>query len=159
VHRRRQYLRSGRKEKDSVVHCLKPRRWPRRNGVTALGPYRDQDRGGGSRGTPTLDGDKLFVLTENGDLGCLNAKDGSKVWSKEHPQGVQRIESPLVDQRVAAGGWELPDRHSGGQGAGMVKLEKATGKTVWACKDLNEDAGYSSCIAAGHPRCANVTCR
>ena len=69
----------GRKGNDSVVHCLS-RADGKTQWVAPLGAYRDQDRGGGSRGTPTLDGDKLFALTENGDLACLNLKDGSKGW-------------------------------------------------------------------------------
>lgn len=137
----------GRKGNDSVVHCLS-RADGKTQWVAPLGAYRDQDRGGGSRGTPTLDGDKLFALTENGDLACLNLKDGSKVWSKNilkeyngsNPHWLIS-ESPLVDGNFLI---VTP----GGNGAGMVKLEKATGKTVWACKDLNEDAGYSSCIVA-----------
>ena len=121
----------GRKGNDAVVHCLS-RADGKSQWVAPIGPYRDQDRGGGSRGTPTLDGDKLYVLTENGDLACLNAKDGSKVWGKNilkeyngsNPHWLIS-ESPLVDG-------EFLIVTPGGQGAGMVKLEKATGKTVWA---------------------------
>jgi outer membrane protein assembly factor BamB len=36
----------------------------------------------------------------------------------------------------------------GGPGAGMVKLDKLTGKTVWQAKELSAPAGYSSPIAA-----------
>jgi outer membrane protein assembly factor BamB len=137
----------GRKGNDSVVHCL-----DRNDGKTQwsspLGRYLDQDRGGGSRGTPTLDGDKLFALSENGDLACLNAKDGAKLWSKNilkeyggsNPHWLL-AESPLVDGNFLV---VTP----GGNGAGVVKLEKATGKTVWTCKELHEEAGYSSCIVA-----------
>ena len=35
----------------------------------------------GPRGTPTVDGDRLYVLTENGDLACLKI-DGSAVWQR-----------------------------------------------------------------------------
>jgi len=137
----------GRKGSDSVVHCLN-----RADGKALwsapIGPYRDQDRGGGSRGTPTLDGDKLYVLSENGDLACIGAKDREIMWSKNilkeyngsNPHWLLS-ESPLVDGNFLI---VTP----GGRGAGMVKIEKATGKTVWTCKDLNEDAGYSSCIVA-----------
>ena len=50
-------------------------------------------------------------------------------------------ESPLVD------GPHLVVT-PGGPGAGMVKLDKMTGKTVWASKELSDTAGYSSIIAA-----------
>ncbi len=65
----------------STVFCLN-----RADGKTiwsiTLGPKVDQDKGNGPRGTPTLDGDRVYVLTENGDLACLRERDGSSVWSK-----------------------------------------------------------------------------
>ena len=36
----------------------------------------------------------------------------------------------------------------GGRGAGMVALDKMTGKTVWVSKELSDAAGYSSPIVA-----------
>jgi outer membrane protein assembly factor BamB len=54
--------------------------------------------------TPTLDGDRIYVLTENGDLACLRERDGSRVWGKNilsefggsNPKWLIS-ESPLVD--------------------------------------------------------------
>ena len=95
----------------------------------ALGDPQTNDRGPGPRGTPTLDGDRLYVLTENGDLACLKI-DGSLVWQRNilrdfgGPQLRWLIsESPLVDGPHVV---VTP----GGPGAGMVKLDKATGKTA-----------------------------
>ena len=105
------------------------------------------DRGAGPRGTPTVDGDRLYVLTENGDLACLKT-DGAVVWQRNILKdfgGAQLqwliSESPLVD------GPHLVVS-PGGPGAGMVKLDKMTGKTVWTSKDLSDTAGYSSITAA-----------
>lgn len=42
----------------------------------ALGPVETKmftQQGAGPRGTPTVDGDRLYVLTENGDLACLRS--------------------------------------------------------------------------------------
>ena len=36
----------------------------------------------------------------------------------------------------------------GGRGAGMVALDKMTGKTVWVSKELSDGAGYASPIVA-----------
>ena len=47
----------------------------------ALGAFETNDRGPGPRGTPTVDGDRLYVLTENGDLACLKT-DGTAVWQR-----------------------------------------------------------------------------
>src|SRR6185503_8699173 len=50
-------------------------------------------------------------------------------------------ESPLVDgPHVVVS--------PGGPGAGMVKLDKMTGKTIWTAKELSDSAAYSSVIAA-----------
>src|SRR5262245_28050146 len=47
-----------------------------------LGRSLFNDRGSGPRGTPTVDGDRMYVLTENGGLVCLLVKDGSVVWQR-----------------------------------------------------------------------------
>ena len=39
--------------------------------VRILGPAGDNDRGPGPRSTPTIDGDRLYALSETGDLACL----------------------------------------------------------------------------------------
>jgi len=113
----------------------------------SLGAYETNDRGAGPRGTPTVDGDRLYVLSENGDLACLKI-DGTEVWRRNilrdfAGRQLQWLisESPLVDgPHVIVS--------PGGPGAGMVKLDKMTGKTVWTSKDLSDPAGYSSVIAA-----------
>src|SRR5687768_868198 len=113
----------------------------------SLGAYETNDRGSGPRSTPTVDGDRLYVLTENGDLACLKT-DGAAVWQRNILKdfGGRQLrwlisESPLVDG-------EHLIVSPGGPGAGMVKLDKMTGKTVWSSKDLSDTAGYSSVIAA-----------
>jgi hypothetical protein len=114
----------------------------------ALGPIETKMRtnmGAGPRGTPTVDGDRLYVLTENGDLACVKT-DGSVVWQlnilKEfggsQPQWLIS-ESPLVD------GPHLVVS-PGGPGAGIVKLDKMTGKTTDA--KISATGGYSSITAA-----------
>ena len=108
--------------------------------------------GAGPRGTPTVDGDRLYVLTENGDLACVKTADGSVVWQlnilKEfggtQPQWMVS-ESPLVD------GPHLVVS-PGGPGAGIVKLDKMTGKTVWAAKELSDTGRVFVDHRRGHRR-------
>ena len=114
----------------------------------AIGRGGSNDRGPGPRGTPTLDGDRLYVLTENGDLACLNAANGASIWQRNilADFGGRQIpwlisESPLVD-----GGNVIVT--PGGPRAGMVALDKMTGKTVWQSEQLSDEAGYASPIAA-----------
>ena len=113
----------------------------------ALGASQADDRGPGPRSTPTVDGDRLYVLTENGDLACLKI-DGTAVWQRNilrdfRGRQLQWLisESPLVDgPHVIVS--------PGGPGAGIVKLDKMTGQTIWTTKELSDTAGYSSVIAA-----------
>jgi outer membrane protein assembly factor BamB len=113
-----------------------------------IGRAGDNDRGPGPRGTPTVDGDRLYALTENGDLASLRVQDGAIVWQRNILQdfGGRNIdwlisESPLVD-----GGNVIVS--PGGRGAGMAALDKMTGKTVWVSKELSDRAGYASPIVA-----------
>jgi outer membrane protein assembly factor BamB len=112
-----------------------------------VGAFETNDRGPGPRGTPSVDGDRVYVLSENGDLACIKT-DGSMVWQRNilRDFGGRQIqwlisESPLVDGAHVV---VTP----GGSGAGIVKLDKMTGKTVWTSKDLSDAAGYSSVVAA-----------
>jgi outer membrane protein assembly factor BamB len=115
--------------------------------ATALAARVEQDRGSGPRGTPTLDGDRMYALAENGELACLRVQDGTKVWRRNILQDFNGrnphwllSESPLIDgDRVIV--------TPGGSNACIVALDKMTGKNVWA-SDLSDGAGYSSCVIA-----------
>jgi outer membrane protein assembly factor BamB len=137
----------GMKNRQSVVTSL-----DRASGKpvwsVALGPAQDNDRGPGPRGTPTVDADRVYVLSENGDLVCLMVADGKTVWRRNILKefGGRNInwlvsESPLVDgTRVIV--------TPGGRNAGIVALDKMTGTTVWVAKELSDEAGYSSPVVA-----------
>jgi outer membrane protein assembly factor BamB len=113
-----------------------------------IGRAGGNDRGDGPRGTPTVDGDRVYVLTENGDLACLRAADGTAIWQLNILQtfGARNIpwlisESPLVDgDRLIV--------TPGGRRAGLVALDKMTGRAIWAATELSDEAGYASAIAA-----------
>jgi len=107
----------------------------------------DQDRGGGPRGTPTVESELLYALTEEGQLAAVRLKDASVAWSRNilkdfggsNPHWLIS-ESPLID------GDKLVVT-PGGRKAGIVALEKTSGKEIWR-SDLSDSAGYASCIAA-----------
>jgi outer membrane protein assembly factor BamB len=106
----------------------------------------------GSRSTPTLDGDRLYVVTSDGVVHCLKQSDGEVVWSRAFKDWGGRMmsgwgysESPLVDG-------DLVVCTPGGQKGMIVALDKLTGKEVWASEmgefgDKGKDgAGYSSIV-------------
>ena len=97
----------------------------------ASGSAFSNDRGDGPRGTPTVDGDRLYVVTGSGNLFCLDVATGKTLWSqdmvKEYRGSIPHwgySESPLVDgNRLIV----MP----GGSGASLVSLDKMTGKVQW----------------------------
>ncbi len=112
----------------------------------AVGPGTNNYEGPGPRGTPTVDEDRLYVLTEGGDLACLRADDGAVLWQRNilRDFGGRNIpwlisESPLVDgQRV----FVTP----GGRNGAIVALDKMSGETIWISSELSDEAGYASII-------------
>jgi outer membrane protein assembly factor BamB len=101
-----------------------------------------EERGNGPRGTPTIDGDRLYAMAADGTLVCLDTATGKRVWGMnvlERFRGQSphwaMAESPLVDgDRVIV--------TPGGPGASVVALAKATGELVW--KSQSDPAAYSS---------------
>ncbi len=104
--------------------------------------------GSGPRATPTLAGDFIYVLGARGDLFCLKAANGNKVWSvnlpKEFGGGIPfwgYSESVLIDgDRVVC--------TPGGKKGAILALDKATGKKLWQSADLTDAAAYSSIVIA-----------
>ena len=111
----------------------------------------------GSRSTPTVDGDKLYVVSSDGAIVCLAASDGKTIWRRDFDEfkgqmmsGWGFSESPLVDgDHVIC--------TPGGRNAIVVALNKETGENVWECSlaegknqsdgdNLNEGAGYASAV-------------
>ena len=93
------------------------------------------DEGGNLGCTPTVDGDFVYALGQQGDLVCLKTSDGSRVWHHNllkdfggSKGGWNYCESPLVDgEHVIV--------TPGGKEATMVALDKKTGETIWKCAD------------------------
>jgi outer membrane protein assembly factor BamB len=112
--------------------------------ATAHGSAFRNDRGDGPRGTPTVDGDRVYSLGGAGDLSAIDAKTGRVVWQMNVLQkfGGSNItwgisESPLVvGEKVLV--------NPGGPGASVVALKKADGSLIW--KSQSDRSGYSSAI-------------
>ena len=100
----------------------------------------------GPRTTPTVDGSRVFVLGQFGDLVCLDTGTGKEVWRKSFEKdfsgrcgGWKYSESPLVD------GERLVCTPGSAQGS-MVALNKQTGAVLWQTSELTDSAEYSSPI-------------
>ena len=114
----------------------------------------------GPRSTPTVDGDRVYVVTTEGDVYCLAAATGEVNWKRNLPTdfGARMMryenthewkfsESPLVDgnQLIVTPG--VP-------GAVLVALDKKSGKDIWRAKmpklgeGGDDGAGYSSVVVS-----------
>ena len=102
------------------------------------------DRGNGPRGTPTVDGDRLYALGGNGDLSALDARTGKLIWSKNvlREFGGSNIQWGISESPLVLGNKVLVN--AGGPGASMVALNKDDGSVIW--KSQSDEPGYSSAI-------------
>jgi outer membrane protein assembly factor BamB len=112
--------------------------------ATAHGSAFHNDRGDGPRGTPTVDGDRVYALGGNGDLSALDARTGKLIWSKNILKefGGSNIQWGISESPLIVGNKLLVN--PGGPGASIVALNKADGSVIW--KSQSDEAGYSSAI-------------
>jgi outer membrane protein assembly factor BamB len=99
-----------------------------------------------TRGTATIEGDRIYVISGTGQLVCINIEDGAIRWkvnvdkayqSEWHIWGV--AESPLiVDDKVIC--------TPGGAKTSVVAFDKMTGKLVWQSESVGGPRCYVSPI-------------
>ena len=97
-----------------------------------------------TRGTPTIEDDRIYVISGIGELVCLNAETGSINWkvnvdkdyeAEWHIWGVS--ESPLiVDNKVIC--------TPGGNKTSVVAFDKMTGKEIWETASVGGQRAYAS---------------
>jgi outer membrane protein assembly factor BamB len=100
----------------------------------------------GPRATPAIDAGRIFTLGAEGTLHALDLTSGRKLWSRDLARDYEprkgffgTATSPLVERNLLL-------INVGGPAAGIVALEKDTGKEVW--KATSHEASYSSPVAA-----------
>jgi outer membrane protein assembly factor BamB len=112
--------------------------------ATPSGSAFRNDRGNGPRGTPTIDGARLYALGGNGDLSALEASTGKLVWTKNvlREFGGSNIQWGISESPLVLGDKVLVN--AGGPGASMVALNKTDGSVIW--KSQSDEPGYSSAM-------------
>ncbi len=96
----------------------------------------------GSRSTPVISGNMVFILSGMGDLTCLNANDGKIIWKKN-------VFTEFDGRNIQWGLNETLVIHDdklictpGGPTHNIVALEKTTGKLIWSSKGKGETSAY-----------------
>jgi outer membrane protein assembly factor BamB len=102
----------------------------------------------GSRGTPTVDGNTVYHLSELGRLAAFDTETGKERWHIELLQTFEAerpeygySESVLIHEN------SLYCCPAGNKGY-VVALDKNTGRTLWANTDINDAVGNCSAVIA-----------
>ena len=154
-----QYFATRARGRDGTINAEElqtyyERTYPNRDGILSkadvrryYGGFRNGN-GDGPRGTPTVDGERLYAEGGFGDLTCLDVATGKTIWhvNLQTDLGGGRpgwgyCESPLV-----VNDWLIVT--PGGNQGTIAALDKKTGEVVWRSKDVKEGAHYSSPLLA-----------
>lgn len=108
----------------------------------------------GPRASPVVAGGQVYTFGAQGVMTCVSFSSGKKIWQRalNEEYGVEKGYfgaggTPLID------GSRLFLNLGGQDGAGILALDKDTGRELW--KALDHEAGYSSPVMAklhGEPR-------
>lgn len=112
------------------------------------GPLLQNKWGDGPRGTPTVDGDKVYAISGKGTLNCLSAADGKVLWSTRlvedlggKLQNWGYTESPIVEGNLVI-------CTPGGAAGTMAAFDRASGKKAWQTEGWDDVAQYASIVPA-----------
>ena len=100
----------------------------------------------GTRSTPHVVGKRLYLMSGQGKLVCMDCSDGKIIWSvdlvKEY--GARNINYGMAENLLSDGNtlYCTP----GGINAGMIALDRNTGKLIWKCRINGERSAYCSPI-------------
>jgi outer membrane protein assembly factor BamB len=103
-----------------------------------------------TRTTPTIVGNRAYVISGIGEIVCLSTTDGKIVWKVDGSEKFEGktgtwgyVESPLVfDNKVIFS--------VGGDKTGIVALNATTGETVWESESLATFSNYASPLLITH---------
>lgn len=134
----------GNRGGDSYVHALD------NSSGSVLWSSKVGPAGGNLGCTPTVDGDHVYAIGQEGEITCMGVADGALTWRKSFKKdfggncgGWNYTESPLVD------GEKLICTPGARDGL-LVALDKKSGNVLWKCPSPFGDstAGYSSIVVA-----------
>lgn len=103
--------------------------------------------GDGPRGTPSVDGDRVYALGGDGTLVCVKVADGKPVWKVTMGQLGGKVPGWGYTESVLVDGNKVVCTPGGPKGT-LAALDKMTGKVIWQSADWTEGAQYSSPIVA-----------
>lgn len=112
-----------------------------------LGPILENGWGGGPRGTPTVDGDRVFAMSGKGELACVNIADGKVVWTKSMSSLGGKVPGWGYTESVLVDGDRVVCTPGGSKGA-IAALNKKDGTVLWQSAEFTDGAQYASIVPA-----------
>jgi len=98
----------------------------------------------GTHTTPTIDGDRVYVISGYGVVVCYDAMTGKPRWRIDM---LKEFEGKNLKWGIAESALIVSEKlicTPGGKDATMVALDKMTGRTIWTTKGLSEKSAYCS---------------
>jgi outer membrane protein assembly factor BamB len=115
--------------------------------ATKIGSVLKNRWGDGPRGTPTVDGDRVYALSGPGDLVCVNVADGKILWQTNLTELGGEVPDWGYCESVLVDGNKVVCTPGGSRGA-LAALDKLTGKLIWQSAEFTDGAHYSSIMPA-----------
>jgi len=103
----------------------------------------------GTRTTPTIDEDRLYIMSGQGRIACFNRDDGELIWKVDT---LEKFQGKNITWGIAESALIDGDKvfcTPGGKDASIVALNKHTGQTIWTTKGLSNLSAYCSPILEG----------
>ncbi|MEO0415501.1 MAG: PQQ-binding-like beta-propeller repeat protein [Verrucomicrobiota bacterium] len=129
---------TGHKDEQDTIYCISAATGEQQWRFDYPQPLGDLYFQGGTTGSVTIDGDRLYHVAREGELFCLNANTGEKIWdinlkdtyTKKPEWGFTGSPIPYGDNLLIAAGE-----------AGTL-ISKKDGSIIWKSKDVEH--GYST---------------
>jgi outer membrane protein assembly factor BamB len=98
----------------------------------------------GSRSTPTVVGDFIYVGSGLGNLYCFNAKDGSLIWNKNLKNDFEGVLPRFGHSESVLCSNDKVFWTPGGEEHNVVALNRFNGELIWSNKGFGERSAYHS---------------
>jgi outer membrane protein assembly factor BamB len=98
----------------------------------------------GPRATPTIDGDRVYIVGGSGTLLCLSTRTGEVIWRKDYARDYGTQMPPWgIASAALVDGNRLIAIVGGQPDAKVVAFDKMTGKEIWRALPSDSEQGYS----------------
>jgi hypothetical protein len=156
----RLYMAGGRGDSE-FIFALDLAGQPKEVWATRIGPifqWKGNNWNMGPNVTPTVDGNRVYVLGGFGDLVCVETETGKELWRVNLPRDLGGEVNPIGGglEEPSPLGWgysssPLVDGDRlivvpGGKKGLIAALDKKSGKLLWQSAEVQDQASYSSPI-------------